>query len=63
MRRVIPPEDFVVMRGLIPNPECYPDYPDGVYCECGVVIYFKNRKPYEPVSIICPRCGKSILYG
>lgn len=59
MRRVIPPEDCIVMIGLMPNP----GYSDGVYYECGVVIYFKNRKPYEPVTVICPRCGKSILYG
>ena len=59
MRRVISPEDCIVARGLMPNFE----YSDGVFCECGVIIYFKNRKPYEPVTVICPRCGKSILYG
>ena len=39
------------------------EYPDGVYCKCGNIIKFKNRKPYETVKVICPICNFTIIYG
>ena len=41
----------------------FEEFQDGVYCECGEIIRFKNRKPYETVKIICPKCNRGILYG
>lgn len=39
------------------------EYRDGVFCSCGNIIKFKNRKPYETVIVKCPKCNRRILYG
>jgi hypothetical protein len=60
-RRCVPPEDIKCFSSLVPF---FDEYQDGVFCSCNKgVILFKNRQPYEPVKIICPTCGKEILYG
>lgn len=38
-------------------------YRDGVFCECGAVIVFKERAHKEPVKILCKRCGRIIRYS
>ena len=34
-----------------------------VNCKCGKMLVLKDRKPYEKVKIICPKCGEEIIYG
>lgn len=60
MRREVPKEDMLFARIIDKMPE---EYNDGVFCKCDLIIYFKNRKPHEPVSIKCPECGFKIYYG
>ena len=58
--RTIPESDLIIInRGLFLDKE----YRDGVFCNCGICIKFKNRKPYETVKVICPICEKEIIYG
>ena len=58
--REIPQEDMILSSW---DDRLFGEFKDGVYCECGEIIRFKNRKPYETVKIICPKCGSTILYG
>lgn len=58
--RTIPQEDMLLSSW---DNRIFGEFKDGVYCECGEVIRFKNRKPYETVRVICPKCGSEILYG
>ena len=58
--RTIPQEDMLLSSW---DNRIFGEFQDGVYCECGEVIRFKNRKPYETVRVICPKCGSGILYG
>lgn len=58
--REIPQEDIILSSW---DNRLFEEFKDGVYCQCGEVIRFKNRKPYETVKIICPKCGSEILYG
>ena len=57
--KIIPKEDCKVDTSIYIND----DYPDGVFCQCGKTIHFKNRKPYENVIIVCPNCNSVIKYG
>ena len=58
--RTIPESDLIIInRDLFLDKE----YRDGVFCNCGICIKFKNRKPYETVKVICPICEKEIIYG
>lgn len=59
-RRIIPEEDMLVSMTMIHVDD---EYKDGVACKCGSLIYFKNRKPYEPVTVVCPKCKFVTLYG
>ena len=59
-RRIIPEEDMLVSMTTI---HVDGEYKDGVACKCGNLIYFKNRKPYEPVTVVCPKCKFVICYG
>ena len=58
--RTIPQEDMLLSSW---DDSLFEEFQDGVYCECSEIIRFKNRKPYETVRIICPKCGSEILYG
>ena len=58
--RVIPEKDMLVSMTMIHTDD---EYKDCVACKCGNLIYFKNRKPYEPVTVICPKCKFVMLYG
>ncbi len=60
MRRMIPEEDCIYTKCLV---KITPEYDNGVFCKCGHVIYFKNRKPYESVFIKCSKCNSVISYG
>ena len=57
--RTIPKEDIVNSQNLNTSKE----YPDGVFCRCGNIIKFRNRKPRETVLVICPICNSKIIYG
>ena len=57
--RIVPKEDMICSQDMRISKE----YPDGVYCKCGNIIKFKNRKPYETVKVICPICNFTIIYG
>jgi len=57
-RRDIPSEDMKLSNGTTDD-----EYTDGVFCECGAVIIFRNRRPYEPVRVKCPLCNSVIYYG
>lgn len=59
--RIIPKQDMKCFPYLVPF---FGEYKDGVYCTCkNRIILFKNRNPYETVKIICPTCGREIIYG
>lgn len=61
MRRRILPEDIKLIgfTGYLDE-----EYKDGVHCEeCGNVIAFRGREPYEPVYVECPTCHNIIQYG
>ena len=58
--RKISQEDMILSSQ---DDRLFKEFQDGVYCECGEIIRFKNRKPYETVKIICPKCKRGILYG
>lgn len=49
------------------NKSNYHKYEDStkyvVNCKCGKMLVLKDRKPYEKVRIICPKCGEEIIYG
>lgn len=34
-----------------------------VFCKCQNILVLKDRKPYEAVKVICPKCGEEIIYG
>lgn len=57
--RIIPKKDMINFQNIKISKE----YPDGVFCKCGNIIKFKNRKLYETVKIICPICNFEIIYG
>lgn len=57
---MIPEEDCIYTKYLV---KITPEYDNGVFCKCGHVIYFKNRKPYESVFIKCSKCNSVISYG
>ena len=57
--RIIPKKDMINSQDIKISKE----YPDGVFCKCGNIIKFKNRKSYETVTIICPICNFKIIYG
>jgi len=58
--RTIPESDLIIINwDLLLDKE----YRDGVFCDCGFCIKFKNKKPYETVIIKCPICEKEIIYG
>jgi len=60
--RIIPKEDMIIFRGVVPNPsKVDKDFKDGVFCPCGNTIFFKNRKSYETVKVICPDCNFEII--
>ncbi|MBR3673928.1 MAG: hypothetical protein IKN65_06595 [Clostridia bacterium] len=58
--RQIPEEDMISSPW---NGSLFGEYQDGVFCFCGNIIKFKNRKPHETVIIKCPKCNRGILYG
>ncbi len=58
--RTIPIEDIKCFSTMTPF---FDEYQDGVFCDCNRIILFKNRQPYETVKIICPTCGREIIYG
>ena len=61
IRWTIPQEDIKCFSSLT---SFFDEYQDGVFCSCKKgIILFKNRKPFESVKLICPTCGKEILYG
>ena len=60
-RRVVSPEDVLVMRLNSKVDRSVYEY--GVFCECGAELLIKNRKPFEPVGIECPECGSMIYLG
>ena len=57
--RIISEEDCIIDNDIYSRNDIYKD---GVICECGKVIHFKNRKPFETVIVQCT-CGKEIIYG
>lgn len=57
--RTVLKEDMIYSQDIRISKE----YPDAVFCKCGNVIKFKNRKPYETVKVICPTCNFKIIYG
>lgn len=58
--RQIPEEDIISSSQ---DSSLFGEYRDGVFCSCGNIIKFKNRKPNEIVIIKCPKCNRGILYG
>lgn len=60
--KTIPPEDLLVIDRF-GEPYDKSTYKDGVYCKCGAIIVFKNRKQYEPAFVVCPECGSVVRYG
>lgn len=36
---------------------------EGCFCRCGLQIAFIGRKPFTTILIICPECGRKIVYG
>ena len=62
-RRVVPQEDILVRQvNVFPRVDSKV-YRYGVYCECGAELLIKNREPFEPVLIKCPKCGFEINLG
>lgn len=61
MIREIPKKDMKIC--LPSDMKLSKEFKDGVFCICGNVIKFKNRKPHETVKIICPDCNFEIVYG
>ncbi len=57
--RHIPIEDIIISNTPILDDK----YTDGIFCYCGAIIKFKNRKPFETVIVICPNCDRRIIYG
>ncbi len=58
--RIIPKQDIKCYSYLVP---LFGEYQNGVYCSCDKsVILFRNRRPRETVMIICPTCGRRIIY-
>lgn len=64
MRRKIHPDDMIVLKHFSDFPLVNSmEYRNGVICECGAIIRFRNRRPSESVLIVCPKCGLEIQYG
>ena len=36
---------------------------EGCFCGCGLQIAFIGREPFTTIEIICPECGRKIIYG
>ena len=61
-RRFIPASDVMVLP-YCGAPYDNATYSDGVICDCGAIVVFKNRNRKESVSVVCPRCGTRIDYA
>ena len=61
-RRLIPQKDMLI-TDRFKEPFDQNVYRDGVICKCGAILMFKNREPYEQVTVVCPKCGFTIAYG
>lgn len=57
------PQDDMFILDYFGQPYDQTVYRDGVICKCRETIMFRNRKPFESVSVTCPRCGFKIAYG
>ena len=54
----VPNKDIIVSNDSTFNE----NYPNGFFCYCGMVVKFKHQQTSEKMLVICPNCGRRIIY-